>query len=159
MNIMIVGDDHGYDVFPIAYDDAIKRFRNVDMLIHTGDSECFDCEYYKNICKCQVHMVRGNNDFSQIPQECIVNVENIKMFVTHGHRYRVYSDIQTIAYAAQERNANIVIFGHTHHALHQKGNNIELINPGSLSGIRSFVKSYAMLIIKNGETKVHIVNY
>ena len=159
MNIMIVGDDHGYDVFKVAYDDAIKRFKNVDMLIHTGDSECFNYDYYKNICNCQVHMVRGNNDFSQIPKECIIDIEDTKIFVTHGHRYRVYSDIQTIVYAAQERKANIVVFGHTHHALYQKGTDIELINPGSLSGIRSFVKSYAMLIIDNGVSKVQIVNF
>ena len=158
MNIMIAGDDHGCKIFQSAYDDAKKRFGTIDMFIHTGDSEGFDCEYYKSICGCPVYMVRGNNDFNELPGECVINAGLKKIFVTHGHRYRVYFDSQTIAYAGRERDADIVVFGHTHHALHQVGGDIELINPGSVAGIRSYVKTYAMLQIEGSKTQVDIIN-
>lgn len=156
MNIMIIGDDHGASIFDKAYADAKRKCNTIDAIIHTGDSERIDGEYYQDICGHEVHMVRGNNDFNGTPEFLELRIGGKNIFVTHGHRYGVYMGVHTLYYAGLERQADVIIYGHTHRADHQKGREAEVINPGSLSGIRSGCCSYAILTIaEDGTTSVN----
>lgn len=157
MNIMIISDDHGRDIFKRAFDSAKALYGKIDYVIHAGDTERIDDRYYIDICDCPISIVKGNNDYNDAPAEVILKLGGKRIFVTHGHRYSVYMGIQNIAYAGMERRADIVIFGHTHHPLHQKGGDIELINPGSLAGIRSGCASYAVLQL--GDEEVVNIEY
>lgn len=152
MNIMIISDDHGIAGFAKAYKDALKTYGTIDALIHAGDTERGDNEYYSDICDCPVYIVRGNNDYNDLPNEIFVQLGGKKIFVTHGHMYGVYMGVQKLYYAGLEKGADIVVYGHTHFANHQKGKDVEIINPGSLTGIRSGNCSYAVLIINEDET-------
>ena len=154
MNIMIVSDDHGYGVFEEAYNDAVSKYNSIDMVLHAGDSEKASDDYYNRICDCPIYMVKGNNDFSNMPLEKIVECQDVRIFLTHGHRYGVYMGITNLIYAAKEKEAGIVIYGHTHCPFHRKAGDVEVINPGSLAGIRSTSKSYVILEINGNETKV-----
>lgn len=148
MNIMIIGDDHGASIFDKAYSQAKEKCASIDAIIHTGDSERVDDDYYQDICGHPIHMVRGNNDFNGTPQFLDLRIGGKNIFVTHGHRYGVYMGAQTLYYAGLEHGADIIIYGHTHRADHLKGKEAEIINPGSLSGVRSGCCSYAILSIE-----------
>ena len=150
---MVVSDDHGRDTFEQAYADAVKRYGTVDALFHAGDTGRYDNEYYTSICGCQAYIVKGNNDFNANPQELTVDVGGKKIFLTHGHRYGVYTGVERLYFAGLERNADIIIYGHTHIPLHQSGDKLEIINPGSVAGIRSNTKSYAIIDIQGDITK------
>lgn len=159
MKIMLISDDHGYDVFGEMYSLALEKYKKIDMIIHAGDTERFDKEYYEEISGVPVYLVKGNNDFGPVPNELLVKAEDKTIFVTHGHIYNVYSGLYKLAYAGKERNADIVVFGHTHMACHEKTPDTEYINPGSLAGVRSRMRSFAILTIDNGTINVEFESY
>lgn len=158
MKFLIVSDDHGIEAFEQAYKLFEKKYGEPEAVIHAGDISPFNKEYYERIAGCPVYLVRGNNDYNDAPMELLLEFGNRKVFVTHGHRYGVYMGLQNLAYAAEERGADIVVFGHTHHALHVKAKGVHFINPGSLALPRGgSVPSCACMILdesgEKGETE------
>lgn len=133
MNIMVVSDDHGITGFEEAYRLLRKKVGTIDALLHAGDVEHFNEDYYARICECPVYIVRGNNDFNDAPLERMVNLGGKKIFITHGHRYGVYTDKQRLYLAGKERGADIIVFGHTHVAEHIKMDDMDILNPGSIT--------------------------
>lgn len=57
-----------------------------------------------------------------------------RIFFTHGHLYEVKFDLYRAACAAREREADALLFGHTHRAEITWDDGLLLFNPGSLSG-------------------------
>ncbi len=66
-----------------------------------------------------------------------------RIFFTHGHLWSVKFGLSRIDYAARERQADIVLFGHTHQPLSLYEDGLYLINPGSLG----YNKQYATVDI------------
>ena len=155
---MVVSDDHGRPGFDRFYKEAKSKYGKIDYVIHAGDTDGNDNSYYEANADCEVLFVRGNNDFNSNPSEIVKEIGGKKIFVTHGHRYGVYMGIQTLYYAGLERGADIIIYGHTHKANHQEGAGVHVLNPGSLTGVRSGQATYAMLTINNDDIKVEF-NY
>lgn len=130
MKILIVSDTHGSHK---NLDKVIARVGKVDMFIHLGDVEGEE-EYLKACLDCEKHMVRGNNDFfSDLPREEEFMIGDYKVFITHGHGYYVSLDPECIREEGRARQADIVMFGHTHKPYFEKEKDIILLNPGSLS--------------------------
>ena len=154
MNIMVVSDDHGRDDFEKAYKLAVSKYSHIDAVIHAGDTGRFDNSYYESICGPMFYAVAGNNDFNNNKRAMLLKFEGRTIFVTHGHRYNVYNGTTALEYAALENGADIAIFGHTHVPYHHKDNDLIVINPGSLAGIRSAEKSFAVLELGDDDTKV-----
>lgn len=62
MRVLIVSDTHGRHQ---NLDRALEAAGPIDLFVHLGDVE--GGEYYINaVVPCEKHIVRGNNDFSQI---------------------------------------------------------------------------------------------
>ena len=102
-------------------------------------------------------MVAGNNDFfSDEPKEELIHIGNYSIFLTHGHRYNVYSDLTNLKQVGRQLGADIVMYGHTHKPDIDLSDDIIAINPGSLSYPRQAgrVPSYIVMEIdRNGEVK------
>lgn len=103
--------------------------------------------------KFPVYRVRGNCDVgAPDPVEGLAPVGGVLFFYTHGHYYNVKTEYDTLAEAAQNRGADVALFGHTHfQAL--KYQNMPglptLFNPGSvLSG-----GSYGVITIAGGKCR------
>lgn len=148
MNILVVSDDHGIEGFDFAYQQAKRKFGEIDLVLHAGDSLQSE-EYYRNKIECAFKGVAGNSDFlsCDMPWEQIVDCAGHKIWLTHGDRY---SSVQNLMYAGQQRNADIIVFGHTHKAEQKmcKDPFMMLINPGSLTRPRGGrYGSYAVLTI------------
>lgn len=130
MRILIVSDSHGMDKYLYQ---TIRRVKPFDMMIHLGDFGGTE-EYIRSLVDCPVEMVSGNNDFlSGWPREKLLSIGNYTVFLTHGHRYGVYFSIYPLKEAARARNANIVMFGHTHVPMIDLKGDIWAINPGSIA--------------------------
>ena len=100
---------------------------------------------YNNI---EFKYVAGNNDFSLTAlQEDVVEFSNIKLFITHGHKY----NLNALFYKAEENNCNYALFGHTHISEKRVIDNITILNPGSISRPRDGSFSYAVIEIENGK--------
>ncbi len=104
-----------------------------DLLIHLGDHDR-DAVLLKNEhLDIPVYSVCGNCDYAPIaPDKLSIEIGPIKAFLTHGHLYNVspwYLD--SLIYAAEEQEARLVLFGHTHQAVWKTVGGITIINPGT----------------------------
>ena len=60
-------------------------------------------------------------------------VEGYHIFITHGHAYYVSMGEERLIQEAKERDADIVMYGHTHRPSCRKDENLLILNPGSMS--------------------------
>lgn len=130
MKIYIVSDTHGSTDFFIT---NVLSNNDADLIIHLGDL-VDDASEIEEITGVQTICVSGNNDFfSSIPTDKIINFNNYRFLLTHGHKYGVNFGTEYLVQKAKELNCNVVLFGHTHRKLSTKIDGIYLINPGSAS--------------------------
>lgn len=155
MRILIISDSHG----------DTKRFDKIiiacepDMIIHLGDIER-DVEYLEAVYpRIPLHAVVGNNDpWVRREAEKVIEVEGIKIFMTHGHLYGVWDNGFRVAKRAEELGCTIALFGHSHVPVDETFGTVRAFNPGSIS--RPRVGEYSVGIMEIDDTgKVNIVHY
>ena len=145
MNILVISDSHGKR-------DRIKevlerQIRRPDALIFLGDG-LGDVDWC-DTSGIALFKVRGNcdsiflNDMTDAPDEQIINLDGIRIMMTHGHNYGVKSTLTPLISAAARNKADILLFGHTHEGFEMMlmpendlGIGLEkplyIMNPGSL---------------------------
>jgi len=120
-----------------------------DFILHLGDNDrnCSAVEsMYPHI---PLRKVRGNCDRSSAELEIDEFVlEGKRFFMTHGHLFGVKTGKSRIIESAINRNADILLFGHTHVPHHSINNNLIVVNPGNIG---EGGNTYAVLEIKNGD--------
>lgn len=130
MKVLIISDTHG---LLSTFETVVEREKDIDMLIHLGDVER-DEDYIEAMVKCPAIILSGNNDFfSQLPTEREIKIGDYKVFLTHGHSYYVSVETKTLRRIAKGRDADIVMFGHTHKPYMDVEGDLKVINPGSIS--------------------------
>lgn len=93
--------------------------------------------------------VKGNCDWcSSLPIFEERTIAGKKIFMTHGHAYGVKFDLTKLFYEGKSRNADIVLFGHTHIPLTCYEEGMHIMNPGSLHG---YNRSFGVIDIQNGD--------
>lgn len=131
MKALVFSDTHGKINSAVK---IIEMHKDVDLIIHLGDL-VRDAEHLQSIFKdIRVECVSGNNDFYQNhPNEKIIEFDNKKLFLTHGHDYRVKYGFEDLFKKGRELKIDGVLFGHTHRAHEEIVDNILYFNPGSIS--------------------------
>lgn len=134
MRIGVVGDIHS------SYSQLKQAFREmgkVDLLFFTGDGYR-DISRLQQESALQVVGVVGNCDFySEFPSEQILQIEDYKILLTHGHLYSAKTGLQSLGMAGRAKEVQLVVFGHTHEPVSTDWYEIKLFNPGALSLERS----------------------
>ncbi|MBO8174900.1 MAG: metallophosphoesterase [Thermococcus sp.] len=135
VRIGILSDTHYPDKTSYIPDLVFEKFheKNVELIIHAGDLTAPSVkEVLESIAP--VVVVRGNLDQPIFPEEEIVEVEDLKIGILHGHQF-LSLDTQTLKYKALEMDVDILIFGHTHRFFYDvyefMEKKIALLNPGS----------------------------
>ena len=158
--VLIVSDTHGYSDL---LEKLIELVKPVDLLVHCGDVGYSKAgEKLSFAAECPVYLVSGNNDYGyDYPLLERFRTEGHEILVTHGHRQRVYFDLSSLYYLAEENNAEIVMFGHLHMPVVKKENGIILVNPGSLTYPRQSngLPSYIIMTIEDDGTLRFAVRY
>ena len=156
MKILIVSDTHAKHG---NLDYVLEQAGSIDLFIHLGDVEG-DEEYLDAVIECEKHIVRGNNDFfSRLPREEEFDIGKYHVFITHGHYYYVSMDVDTIIEEARSRNADIVMFGHTHKPYFSQKDGLTVLNPGSLSYPRQDGRKPSYMVMEiDEEGKAHLDN-
>ena len=152
MKILIVSDTHRNEDNLI---EVLEKEKNLDLLIHCGDVEGAEDEI-EHYAGCKTVFVAGNNDFfSRLPREMELQVEGMKVWVTHGHNYYVNANPEYIRKEARIRNIDVVLYGHTHRPVIEKTEDLIVINPGSLTYPRQEGRrpSYAVLELVEREVQ------
>lgn len=140
MKLLITSDIHG----AIDRLKALKhKHRDIDIHLDAGDI-CLD---QHDIMPFHMTTVKGNNDFySQAPYYRILDIDGMKVCLTHGHIEHVKANKQALFRLAKAHDAKLVIFGHTHKRCLETDEDITILNPGALG---DYQRSYA--IIDNGQ--------
>ena len=133
MRIGIMSDSHGDRA---SLEDLLGRMGKLDALCFLGDMAA-DGAYLQGLLEARgaqtaFYEVRGNNDISSpLPDERMLNLGGQRIWMVHGHMQRVKSGLLNLTYAAKERQADIVLFGHTHMRCLQYELGVLLVNPGA----------------------------
>lgn len=130
MKILIVSDTHGREE---NLKKVLEKTGTIDLMIHLGDVEGSE-DRIRSMAGVPVHMVAGNNDwYSSLPKEEIVTVGKYRALLTHGHHYYVGMGHEGLREQAQQKRADIVMYGHTHCPCLEQTDGLTILNPGSLS--------------------------
>lgn len=130
MKILLVSDSHR----DVKYLYEVVEKENPNIIMYAGDhsSDAYDLNLAFDI---PVYIVRGNCDYDDYTG---IDIEKIKIdglgkvILTHGHLFDVKRNMNSIYTMGVEKNANMVIFGHTHIQHLSKFNNILFVNPGAI---------------------------
>lgn len=142
--LIILSDSHG-NAKGIA--DLLPLIAENDYVIHLGDG-AGDMREARGLYPEKVYACGGNCDFfSPLPEDGILEVERIRIYFCHGHRYGVKSDLHTLALAAKSRDCSVALYGHTHIADITEMDGVTLINPGSLRYAVGKGGSYCYMVV------------
>ena len=150
--LLIISDSHGNK------DGIIRAFEavgDIDAVVHLGD---LDRDIACLRGRTRVYSVRGNCDIGSVnKEERLVSFGGRRILMLHGHKQRVKQGLLNLGFYAQEKNADAVLFGHTHIPKEVFGGEALLYNPGALSGMRP---SYGILEIDDSgkiSVKTHLL--
>lgn len=155
IRILVISDTHGHISFIEREIDGIGA-ENIAAIIHAGD--CVeDAEALSYIYPdIPMYNVAGNNDmFSAVDNDLTLTIGGVKIFITHGHGYRVKydSDFETLLRKAKSVGADVAVFGHTHFTHLSYHGNLILLNPGSAG----YGDRYALIEIEDGKAKAKLM--
>ena len=140
MRIVVMSDTHGETN---SIDQVRHAVGPVDAVFHCGDSE-LDSQHESLQ---DAFVVGGNCDWdSSFSDEVFTRVNGVKVLMSHGHLWQVKSTLLPLSYRAQEVEADVVLFGHSHLLGVEVIDGMLFVNPGSLELPRGRKeKSYAII--------------
>lgn len=135
MKILVFSDSHG-DYRKLKK--AAEMHADADMYIFLGDG-LRDAERLFDENKKAISVaVKGNCDITGVGfsdgylEEQTLDIEGVRIFCCHGHKYSVKFSLMNLAYRAREKEVNIALFGHTHTPIESVNDGIRFFNPGSV---------------------------
>ncbi|MBR5302400.1 MAG: metallophosphoesterase [Clostridia bacterium] len=156
MRVGVFSDSHGDSR---ALDELLDKMGYLDAVCFLGDV-ARDAEHLRDRLaampnKPQLYAVRGNNDYystCQLPWELLIELDGVRVYMTHGHR--IVSDM-SLVYKAQELEARVAMFGHTHAHYYAVEQGIVLLNPGSAGNYCRGGRARASILeINRGQIRV-----
>ena len=150
--VIAVSDSHGdASALRAAFEQALRRGR-IDAAVFLGDG-MGDFEAVRPALMAEgisCHAVRGNNDWSsQESAEILFRVNGVKFLACHGHTRYVKYGLDRLWYAALEREAQVVLYGHTHREKVDLEHGITFINPGSAGERGPNRSAYAEILVED----------
>lgn len=126
--ILVLSDSHGNLNNMVT---AVKQARP-DMILHLGDCWADAEQLHQNYLGIPMERVPGNCDCRQEPAERILLIEGKRILICHGHTFNVKAGALNLQYAAQEKQVDAAMFGHTHRVFQDRHNRVVYLNPGSI---------------------------
>ncbi len=145
MRILVVSDSHGNSA---RLRRAVRLHKEAEVVLFLGDGAEEAEEIRRELPPERTLIaVRGNNDWGcSWPLTCTLCLEEKRIFMAHGHTYRVKYGLEAFCAAARAQQADIALFGHTHSPLTCYEDGLYLMNPGELS-FRNGGPTYGILDI------------
>ena len=142
--LVLISDTHGTDGHRLR-GRTLEAVREADAVVHAGD-------YYRepvldDLLRTNdtVYGVTGNNDDAalreRLPAERVVGYEGATLAVRHRSR----SGATGLVLFGRERDADLVVFGHSHRPEFDDSGAVPLVNPGSYAQPRGNRPAHAEL--------------
>lgn len=128
-----------------------------DRVFHLGDMTDDGEKLQALYPKLPMEQVRGNCDGwgEDPPEEKLVLLGGKKLWLLHGHTYRVKVGIGLLEMAAREKEVDGVFFGHTHEPLCYLNGSVWVVNPGTIRGFPQ--ATYTVVDIVDGKMNCRMV--
>jgi putative phosphoesterase len=152
MKIIVMSDSHG---IYSSVRKVINLQRDADLFVFLGDGEKDMLKLLQAEPKLEEKflLAQGNCDsgrlFPQMQPEITYTLPfGHRLFAAHGHAYHVGFGTEYMAFEAKNRNADIVLYGHTHVRDERYEDGIYILNPGSMGIPRDGKKqSYGVISV------------
>lgn len=151
MIVGIISDTHGSHS---AIEQAVRALPDADCWLHVGDCSQ-DAQWLRQITHVPVYTARGNCD-GYIADAKIDEYRELggkRVWLTHGHHYDVKYGLRELVYWAEQYEADIVVFGHTHIPTIESSGGKYFVNPGSAR----YTKTCAKIVIENETVTAEIL--
>lgn len=132
MKWLVFSDSHGN----LEYMRQAVLDQSPDRILHLGDVSRDAERLAQMFSHIPVEGVRGNCDgFSgDGPVERELFLAGKRLWLLHGHTYRVKYGVGMLVSEARARGVDAVFFGHTHQPLCYREGKLWVMNPGTVSG-------------------------
>lgn len=128
MLLLVFSDSHGITDSM----EAAVRLHKPDWVLHLGDCVEDFSALQSRFPDIPMDHVPGNCDYGAAPPLTkLLELDGRRIMITHGHQYGVKSGYLRAIYAAREQQADILLFGHTHHAECFQEGPLWVMNPGA----------------------------
>jgi len=157
MIIGVLADTHSL-IIPAP---LIERLKIVDLIVHAGDlCDIHTLKLLKKIGPTKA--VQGNMDElavkKELPLKEIIVCGNVKIGVVHGNIGNTQEALKNAMASFKDDKMDVVIFGHSHHALNERIGKQLYFNPGSPNDVsRAKFPSYGLISIEAGKIKAEII--
>lgn len=149
--LVVLSDTHGNA-------DALQKIADVldtaDLIIHLGDG-AGEVSRLMGEYGDKVISVTGNCDAFGVQEESTFEVEKVRFFACHGHKYGVKQGLTRLSYRAEEVGASVALYGHTHIAGVTTIGKTLTVNPGTMS-LSAPIKSFAFVVVHDEKVTVTI---
>ena len=148
---VVISDTHGNHK---ALQKLFPLFAENDYIIFLGDGETDFCRFPEEF-QSKIIKVRGNCDVSATETERLVEIEGVKVFLTHGHLYGAKYSLEKLKLRALELGAGVCMYGHSHFAAIDECDGVTLINPGTASRY-SAAQTFCYCVFSGGKITAKI---
>lgn len=129
MRILVLSDSHG-GVFRMRQAVELTEPQHILFL---GDCLPDADKLQREFPDIPMTTVPGNCDWGSTDEpERLIELRGKRILMMHGHTRNVKYTLMNATYAAREYGADILLFGHTHHALVDYDGALWTMNPGSV---------------------------
>lgn len=159
MKIIVFSDSHGNEENMMRV--LMQNQMDTSLVLYAGDGIDDIQNVMFSFPKISFEIVGGNReeylyslfDYKQVQYESLIQLDNHKILLTHGHKYNVKSSEYTILKYAQSKGADIIVYGHTHIPVANIIDSTYILNPGSIG---SSHPTYGLINIKNNTVEISI---
>lgn len=156
MIIGVMSDTHG-DLSRVHL--CLPLLKGAELLLHAGDFY-EDAQRIGSVLGVKAVGVTGNCDYMvKGPSEEMLAVGSRRIYLTHGHLYKVKKDLSSLVQRSKVLGVDVTIFGHTHTPTMFRRDGVLFVNPGSLHSPRqTHAPSFAILEITRNTVKARILS-
>lgn len=123
---IVLSDSHN----TLRIDQATAElFEHADKILHLGDGRR-DAEQLRALYSDKLISIEGNCDGGTEAFR-IVEIEDARILITHGHMLRVKSGTETLHAECLAQGVSCGLYGHTHRPAVETYGNLKLINPSA----------------------------
>ena len=135
MKLLVFSDSHRDGA---AMSQILKQTgKSIDAVAHLGDGWDEIHEIMHLYPSIPLYAVTGNCDWGEGPESLIVSFSSKRIVLAHGHRFGVKAGYLRVSLWAEENEADVCLFGHTHIPDVFYSGKTLMLNPGSVAAPRS----------------------
>uniref|UniRef100_A0A8D0F3W6 Vacuolar protein sorting-associated protein 29 n=1 Tax=Strix occidentalis caurina TaxID=311401 RepID=A0A8D0F3W6_STROC len=137
--VLVLGDlhiPHRCSGLPVEFKKLLVPGK-IQHILCTGNLCTKESYDYLRTLAGDIHVVRGDSESLNYPEEKVVTVGQFRIGLIHGHQVIPWGDVASLALLQRQLDVDILISGHTHRFEAFEHENKFYINPGSATGAYS----------------------